>query len=244
MNRVFCLAKRNFLETVKDVLSLSFIFALPIIMLIMMEAIFGNIEEASMFKIENFAPGICTFGFTFVMLFVALNITTDKKSAFMMRILVSPVKSGEYLLSFVLSSIPLMLIQTILFYIISLLFGLQFNGSWFLSIIMLMPSMLFYIACGLLISVLAKTDNQAGPLSSIIITGAGMLGGVWMPIETMGGGFKSVCEWLPFYNGIKFARYPFMSFDTSVFISLLIVLGYTLIIGGVAIFIFNKKIKK
>ena len=243
MNRLLCLTKRNIVSIFKDVVSIIFIFVPSILMLVLMESIFSNVSEVDMFNIENFAPGICAFGYTFVMLFVALNITTDKRSAFMMRILVSPTKNIEYLFSYVLSSIPLMFCQTVVIYLISLFYGLSFDANWFLSILLMLPSMLFYSVCGILIAAIAKSDTQAGPFSSIIISATGMLGGVWMPIETMGNGFFNVCKALPFYNGIKFAKLPFEGFANFDIIPLIIILAYTFVIGIISIIVFNKTIK-
>lgn len=243
MNNVICLAKRNILETIKDYVSLIFCLGFPIIMLIAMNILFGQMAETPMFHIENLAPGICTFGYAFTMLYVALTITVDKSSAFMTRILVSPVKLSEYLLSFIFSAIPIMLAQTIIFYIIALFLGLGFNGSWFLSIVLLIPSMIFYSVCGVLIGVLAKTDKQAGPFSSIIISGSGILGGVWMPIETMSHTFVIVCKFLPFYSGVLLGKQAIIGFSSHTLLSLAVMFVWIIVLTLLSIFALKRTAK-
>lgn len=244
MNRVLYLAKRNILETIKDYVSLIFCLGFPIVMLVVMNVFFGKMAETPMFHIDNLAPGICIFGYSFTMLYVALTIGTDKTSAFITRILVSPVKAGEYLLSFICSAMPIMFAQTLIFYIIALFLGLSFNSGWFLSILFLIPSMAFFSICGVLIGVLAKTDKQAGPLSSIIISGSGILGGVWMPVELMGDTFITICKCLPFYSGAILGKQPFNTITIDALISFAVIVVWGLALLLISIFTYKKTSKK
>lgn len=246
MKRVLTFTKRNFLKVVRDPLSLVFCLAFPIIMLVLMELIFGAIpnSEATMFEIENFAPGIASFGYTFTMLFIALTIAADKNSSFLTRILVSPAKPFEYFISFVLSALPICLVQTILFYLVSLIFGLKVTGGLFVSMVYLIPSALFYISVGLLIGAIVKTAQQAGPMSSIIITAAGLLGGVWMPVESIGGGFLKASECMPFYNGVNVAKKAIMGDFAAFFPGGIIVLAYAIVFFTVSVVLFNLSVKK
>ena len=87
MKALFSLTKRNLKETLRDPLSLIFCLVFPILMLILMQAIILNIQNApENFKIENYASGICVFGYTFISMFVALQIASDKNTSFIKRI--------------------------------------------------------------------------------------------------------------------------------------------------------------
>ena len=238
------LAKRNLKEAFLDPLSLIFTFLLPVALLVLMQLIFGNMPKAPMFEINAFAPGIATFGFTFAMLYIGLTITNDKSHAFMNRIFASPVTSGQYLLSFVLSNFPLMMVQTLAFYLVSLIFGLRLGVGTLVSIVYLIPSMAMYMSLGLLIGAIVNKADQAGPVSSIIITATGLLGGIWMPIETIGGTFLTVCKYLPFYPGVEMARNAGLGVYSTAFPNVLIVLAYTAVFFTLAVLIFKKKSKK
>lgn len=246
MKRVLTFTKRNFLKIARDPLSIVFCLAFPIIMLVLMELIFGAMPDtgAVMFKIENFAPGIASFGYTFTMLFIALNLSADKNSSFITRILVSPAKPFEYFISFILSALPICLVQTVLFYLVSLFFGLRVTGGLFVSMIYLIPSALFYISAGLLIGAIVKNAQQAGPLSSIIITAAGLLGGVWMPVETIGGGFLKAAKCMPFYNGVNVAKMAITGDFSAFYPGGIIVIAYAIVFFVASVGFFNLSVKK
>lgn len=240
--RVFALTKRNVKEILRDPTSLVFCALLPVAMLVLMQVLFAKMSEhAVMFRIENFAPGITTFGFTFTMLYVALTVSGDRKSAFMARITVSPVRPAEYVISFILASVPVMIVQTILFYCVAFIFGLPFGTGVLLSVLLLIPSTFFYATAGTLIGSIADNPNQAGPISSIIISGAGLLGGVWLPIETMSEGFITVCKCLPFYNCVLAGKTPFVGGNALV--PVLITIGYAVVFFVLSVVIHKIKSK-
>lgn len=242
--RILSLTKRNLKEMMRDPISIIFSLVLPIAMLIVMELIFMSVKNVEMFAINNFAPAVCSFGFSFTMLYIALIISGDRSSAFMTRILVSPLKKYEYLSSYVLSGIPVMIVQSVIFYAVALIFGLKLDGYTILSVLFLLPSILFYLSCGILIGVIAKNDKQAGPISSIIITSAGLLGGIWMPLEQIGGTFFKICEYLPFYNGIRVARGVLIGDFSKTLISTAITLVFTIAVFVIAVVVFKHKSKK
>ena len=160
MKALFSLTKRNLKETLRDPLSMIFCLAFPILMLILMQAIILNIQNApENFKIENYASGICVFGYTFISMFVALQIASDKNTSFIKRLNIAPTNKFVYYLSFVFSSLPLAIAQTILFFLIALIFKFPFNANFALSIIYLIPSALFYICLGIMIGIICKNEK-------------------------------------------------------------------------------------
>lgn len=248
MNRTLILTKRNLKEIVVEPLSIIFCLALPLVMLVGMELIYMSMSEemqagAVMFRIENFASGIAVFGFTFTAMFLAISITSDKNSAFMTRLLISPVKPIEYYISFVLSALPLCFFQTVLFYLVAFCFGLKLSGALLVSIVYLIPAMLFYISSGLLVGALVNHDNEAGPLCSILVSGAGILGGVWMPVETLSEGFFNFCKILPFYNTVKPSSKALLG-DYNGLKEIVITLMYTVVFITISALVYKKKLKK
>ena len=198
MKKLNALTKRNLKEILRDSLSLVFCLIFPVVMLILMQAIFASMEfTPDNFKIENYAVGICVFGYTFVMLFVAMQISGDRNTEFINRLNMAPIKKSTYLASFLLAMLPIILAQTIIFFAIALCFGLDFSWKIILAILYLLPSALLYISFGILIGTICKTEKQAGPISSIIISITATLGGVFMPIDNMGV-FSTIVNLLPF----------------------------------------------
>lgn len=246
MRRIKALVIRNLKETLREPLSLVFCIAFPLVMLVMMQLILGGVDEAgaAAFNINNFASGIAVFGYTFTMLFIALGIASDKNAAFMTRISISPLKPIEYYASFIIAFLPICLVQTVIFFACALIFGLKLSVGLLIAIVYLLPSVLFYISCGLFIGTVAKSDKAAGPISSIFICGAGILGGVWMPIETIGGGFFKACKALPFFNTVKPSASAVNGVYGDIFPCVIITLCYTALLLGLSAWIYRSNTKK
>lgn len=206
MKKCFVLAGRNIKEMLRDPLSLVFCLGFPLVMLLLMQLIFTNINfTPPNFEITNYASGICVFGYTFTSLFIALQISADKNSAFIKRINISPINKFSYYFSFFISALPMIFIQTILFFLVALIFGLPFNLNLLLSIIYLIPSAIFYICIGILIGAICKNEKQTGPITSIFVSLTGIFGGVFMPISMFTGGFATFINLLPFSHSVLIA---------------------------------------
>lgn len=243
-------ASRNFKELVRDPLSWIFCLGFPIVMLVVMTLINESIpEEAGMtlFRIENLAPGIMIFGLTFVMLFACLLIAGDRGEAFLLRIFTSPMKSSDYIMGYIIPLIVLCFGQVIITFAASLIVAavsgtnLDIQGMFF-SIIAAIPSMLMFIGFGLLFGTLFN-KNAAPGLSSIIICFSGMLGGIWMDIDSIGGAMADICKVLPFYHSVKAARLAFSGDFTGSMSESGIVLIWAAVVVAVSIIVFKKKMR-
>ena len=88
MNRTLNYAKRNLTELMRDPLGYIFCIAFPIVMLLIMSVVNESIPAESgmtTFRIDNLSGGIILFGHTFVMLFTAILVATDRGTSFLMR---------------------------------------------------------------------------------------------------------------------------------------------------------------
>lgn len=99
--------------------------------------------------------------------------------------------------------------------------------------------LMFFLFCGVLLGI-ALNDRAAPGVSSALITGAGFLGGCWMPMDTMGG-FETVCRFLPFYPSVILARAAFCGSGESreILLSLLSVVLWTLAAFAAAVAAFR-----
>ena len=243
-------AQRNYKELIRDPLSWIFCMGFPIVMLILMTVINESIPpEAGMtlFKLESLAPGICVFGLTFIMLFACLLIAGDRSDAFLLRIFTSPMKSSDYILGYILPLIVLSVGQAVITFIASFIMGLISGtdldiGNMLLSVAALLPAMIMFIGFGILFGTLFN-KNAAPGLCSIIICLSGMMGGIWMDVDTIGGTLKDICTVLPFYHCVKAARLAFNGEFAEAMTHSGIIAVWAVIVTVVAILIFKKKMR-
>lgn len=241
MNKLNALIKRNLKEIIRDPLSLVFCLGFPVVMLVLLQLIFSQVSYIpENFKIENYAVGICVFGYTFSMLFVAMLVAGDKNSEFINRLNMAPISKFTYLLSYFVSMLPIVLFQTIIFFAIALIFGLGFSINLILATIYLLPSAIFYISLGILIGSLCKSEKQTGPISSIIISLTSLLGGVFMPVDDMGI-FSTIVNLFPFTHSVKIASGVFQNNLTCIYPHIIWVLGYTILIWIITLLLYKRK---
>ncbi|MDO4487954.1 MAG: ABC transporter permease [Eubacteriales bacterium] len=238
-------------EIMRDPLSYIFCIGFPVIMLIIMSIIDSSIPaQANMtvFHIENLAPGIAYFGLTFVMLFTSIQVSKDRTTALLLRLYASPMKPYEYMVGYTVPvcvlGIAQMLICFTASYLVALMRGVSFSlPSILLSMFLLVPSMLMFVGTGILFGS-AVSEKAAPGMCSIIISAVGMIGGIWMDVDGIGGTIKKVAEMLPFYHGVKLSRLPFGDGLQGAGVHLLWTYAFAIIFYVLAVRVFTSKMKK
>lgn len=211
MKRTLTFLNRNLKEMIRDPLLYVFCIGFPMVMLVMFSVIYNSASvPLTTFEPASLLPGIIMFSYTFVMLHMSLLVSKDKSTALLQRLYASPMKSCEFVLGYGILGFLIGIVQsviTILFgYLISLIQKIDYV-SFFNCLLLTatqIPILLFFIFTGILFGTLLN-DKSAPGICSIIISGAGVLGGCWMPVETMGF-FKTFCSYLPFYPSVCLGR--------------------------------------
>ncbi len=241
MKSLSALIKRNFLETVRDPLSLIFCAAFPLVMLIFMNVTVGNLDGggAAIFKIDTYAPAICVFGYTFTMMFTAMQIAGDKNTSFIKRIKISPVGRVTYLMSFVFAAMPIAFLQTVLFFIVAVILKYPFNAKILLTFLYLIPSAFLYVSLGVLIGELCSDEKKTGPVCSIIVSVTSILGGIFMPVEILSGAMEKIANALPFKHSVEIASKILIDGAAAIYPNIIYVLAYA-VAAWVAIFVIEK----
>lgn len=201
---------RNMKEILRDPLSYIFCLGFPVAMLLMFVVINhysgGN---TYWFELANLAPALTVFSFSFVLLFMTLLVAKDRATAFINRLFISPMTGFDFVAGYALCGLLLGLCQALVGYlaapIIALCSGTQLSFWQLLRTLpFLLPVLLFFTCLGILFG--SMFSEKSGPgIASVIITASGLTGGVWMPLETMGG-FEKICRCLPFYPSVILSR--------------------------------------
>lgn len=235
MNKSIEFAKRNIIELSRDVLGYIFCIAFPILMLVVMSVVNDSIpKEAGMtiFRIDNLSGGIIVFGQTFVMLFTAILVATDKSTSFLMRLFSSPMKSSDFTNGYILPMILISLVQAIVTVlascVISAITGTELKAAGLLLVILLsLPSAVLFLSIGLIFGSLFSEKSAPGVCSVIISVGT-FLGGVFFDAEGTGGLMYKICKSMPFLYCTKVARCTIhMDFQWETFGKSLLIVSLT-----------------
>ena len=242
MKKVLIFAGRNAKEMLRDALTLFFGIAFPIILLLLLSAIQANIP-VDLFEIEKLAPGIACFGLSFISLFSGLLISKDRTSSFLVRLFSSPLTPLQFILGYTLPLIPMAIAQSAVCFAVSLLLGLKLSFNILLSIVVILPTALLYIAIGLLVGSLLN-DKQVGVICGALLTNiTAWLSGIWFDLSLVGGTFEKIANALPFVHSVNAAQYAISGEYGEILPELAWVGGYAIVTFIIAAMCFGKKMK-
>lgn len=245
--RAYVFASRNTKEILRDILTLFFGLAFPLVILLLLYAIGSAVPEEAhldMFDIENLTPGITVFGLSFIALFSAQLIAKDKTTSFMMRLFTSPIKSSEFILGYTLPLIPMSLVQTLICYITAIILGLEFTPNILLAAVVNIPIALVFIALGLLCGTVLSEKAVGGICGALLTNLSAWFSNIWFDTALVGGWFEEIANAMPFAHAVNAARYALNGEFESVMPDLLWVIGYAVVLLAVAIVIFTVKMKR
>ncbi|MED3875093.1 ABC transporter permease [Lysinibacillus capsici] len=239
--RVAAFATRNHKEIVRDPITLLFGIGLPILLLGLFSVMQKNMPFA-LYEMNNLTPGVIVFSFSFLTLFSGMLLGKDKSSSFLMRIFVSPLSAADYILGYMIPLLPIALLQIFICLATAMFLGLPFNKSILFMILVLLIISPLYISCGLLFGTLF-TDKQVGGIFAIFVNVTTWLSGTWFELDMIGGTFQKIAQLLPFMHAVNAARAILHAEYANVFYSLIVVIGYTIIMTILAIFMFKQKMQ-
>lgn len=236
--KILNFAKRNFKEISRDPLSIIFAIILPLFLLFIFQQF--DIPNKS-YEIENFTPGIVVFGFSFITLFTAMLISKDRTTSLLIRLAISPMKPKEYILGYMLSIIPIILIQNTLFFILAIILGLKFSINIIFAILVSIIIAVLFIMLGIIIGSISSEKASSG-IASIIVQLVCFTSGMYFPRETLGSVFGKVCEYLPFESCLKILKGILTNdLESITFRNIGIFIFYTIAISMVSVITFKKK---
>lgn len=235
--KIFTFAKRNFKEIIRDPLSIIFAIILPLFLLYIFQQ-FKIPNEV--YKIENFTPGIIIFSLAFITMFTASLVAKDRSSSLTMRLGVSPMRGIDYILGYGISVLPIVFIQNVLFFMVSLLLGLKFSISIIYTILISLVISILYIALGILIGTISGEKSSSG-ISSIVIQLVAFTSGMYFSTDMVGDTFSLICKLLPFNGTLNITKGVLNNNYSDMLYSVCIVIIYSIIIIFTASLLFKKR---
>jgi len=236
------LAIRNFKEMWRDPISMGLEIGIPAGFLVIFWALGRSLGDDSFFTPTMLVPGIAVFGFAFLLMFSAAVLARDKESALLSRLLTAPLKPRDFILSYSLPYIPLIILQIAVCFGIGALLGLEVLGNAGIALLFLLVMGICCVELGLMLGLLF-TANQVSGVGSAIITIIALLGGIWIDLGTIGGVFHSIGNALPFAHAINGARdvMVYGAGFSNIATDFYWVLGYTVVFFALGTFLFRRR---
>ena len=237
------LAVRNTKEIIRDPLNLFFGLGFPLVLILLLSAIQANIP-VSLFEIERLAPGIAVFGLSFMTLFSATLISKDRTSALLERLYTAPLSALDFILGYTLPFIPISIAQGVVCYIVAIILGLEITVGILLSLALLIPTSLLFIALGLLFGSVLNDKAVGGICGALLTNLSAWLSGIWFDLELVGGAFKAIAYALPFVHAVEMERAALTLDFGTMLMHLPWVVGYSMGAFILAIILFLKQMRK
>ena len=235
------LAKRNFKEMLRDPISTGLDLGIPAGFLVIFWALGRSMGDESFLTTTMLVPGIAVFGFAFLLMFSAMMLSRDREGALLSRLLTAPLKPRDFILSYSLPYIPMVILQIALCFGIGALLGLEMPGNAGLVFLVLLVMGICCVELGMILGLLFNV-NQVSGVGSVIITLVALLGGIWIDIEAIGGVFYSIGNALPFAHAIDAARDAMIGAGfSSIATDFYWVLGYTVVFFALGTFLFRRR---
>ena len=203
--RMRAFALRTAKEILRDKLTIFFGLGFPLLVLALLSIIQSNIP-VSLFRIERLAPGVAVFGLSFIALFSGLLIARDRCTAFLTRLLASPMTAFDYIAGYLLPLMPIAALQSAVCLLAAAIWGLTPSLNTLACVGALLPAAALYAGIGMMCGSVFN-DRQVGSLCGALLTNlSAWLSGIWFDVSLLGGAFEAVARVLPFMNAVEAAR--------------------------------------
>ena len=241
--RMMTFAKRCMKEILRDPLNLAFGLGFPLVLIVLLSAIQANIP-VSLFEIDNLTPGITIFGLAFMTLFSATLISKDRESSFLQRLYTTPLTGIDFIMGYMLPILPISLCQTIICYLFAMLLGLTISVNILYAVIGIIPIAIFYISLGLLCGSILGVKQVGGVCGALLTNLSAWFSGVWFDLDLVGGLFRKIANLLPFVHAVEIEKALFYGNFAGIFPHIFVVIGYSIILTVIAVFLFLHQMKK
>lgn len=211
-----------------------------------------NISSSSTFDL--YAPGLIVFAILMTITVVASNVATEEESGMIKRLRLSKMKTRDYVLGNLISWSFVGVIQVIIMLLVAILVGFKWEGgiyTLFLACIVGIVTTFSSVAVALIIVALSKNAKQASSISPIIAVPLSFIAGAFIPlpdcvIATINNQQIQIYEILPWNQAITAIRQVLtygQGLDAIV-MNLIIILIMGIILLGISILLFNRKISR
>lgn len=204
----------------------------------------AQVEDESMQPIQFIAGGMLSWGVATSATFgAALTIVSWRKKKLLRRVRLSPAPVWTVVAARVGVSLVTAVIQAIIMIGVALTppFGLQLSGSWWLMAPLLVFGTLSFLAIGLLVGAVAKTEESASAMANFIVLPMAFLSGTFFDLSNAPAWMRLVSQAFPLRH-MNDAMLDVLARDQGagvVVVPCLILLGFAVVVTAVATRLFQ-----
>jgi ABC-2 type transport system permease protein len=159
-----------------------------------------QVEDESLKPIQFIAPGMIAYGIAVGAVFgAAMTLITWRQKQLLRRLRLAPVSTSTVVTSRVMVSLVVALVQLVLFVGISVLpfLGLKLSGAWYMAVPLVIAGTLAFLAIGLFVGAVAKTQEGGSGLANLITLPMAFLSGAFIPLEAAPAWLSTIGKFLP-----------------------------------------------
>ena len=195
LGRTFATAGRVLRQLSHDRRSVALMLIAPSLLVGLFAWLFVDQEQL----FQNFGAPILAL-FPFVVMFLITSITTlrERRSGTLERLMTTPLGKGDFIAGYALAFGAAAVLQALITVGFAVwVCGLTVDGPlWQLGLVAVIDALLG-TALGLLASAFARTEFQAVQFMPVLVFPQMILGGVFMPRDTMPDVLQAISDWLP-----------------------------------------------
>jgi len=202
-----------------------------------------QVEDESLQSIQYLAPGLLGWAVAMSATFgAAMTLVQWRTTKLLRRLRLAPVPTGSLVSARILVSVLVALLQMVIFVgLATTVFGLQLNGSWWMSVPLVVAGTLAFMAIGLLAGAVSKTSEGASGLANLVILPMAFLSGSFIPLDVAPDWLKSVSLVLPlrYLNEGMLDVMVRGSGPAAAILPIAVLLGFAAVVGLVATRLFR-----
>ena len=194
-DRTFAVVKRVLRQLRHDRRSLAMIFALPPLLIWLMEAILTN-SPGTFNRVGPLMLGF--FPFLVFFMITSIAVLRERTSGTLDRLMASPIGRGDLLVGYALAFTLVALLQSAIVMLVGIwLLDMPSEGPLGMTFVVVAGQALLGISLGLFMSAFARTEFQAVQFMPAIVTPQILLAGLLVPVEFLPRALELVARALP-----------------------------------------------
>jgi ABC-2 type transport system permease protein len=157
-------------------------------------------------QIDFLAPGIIVFGLLIMIPTASRILSRDREQGYLARLLTTPTRPWEFISGYALCMMLVAIVQIVFFIAVAQLYGVHIAGSVLLAFLIFLLTALASIGIGMIVGSIAKSQNQAEPLTWLFTMPLAVLSGVWFSTSYMPKYIQTIANIFPYAHAVNASR--------------------------------------